>query len=79
MEELTNLMGIQHHIYITLTYCPWANGSVEVVGRDLLWTLRALSSEFRTGLDEWDLILPMVEFVGNNRLLTRFSRYVEFN
>lgn len=60
LKELTTLMGIHHHI--TLVYCPWANDSVEVVGIDLLWTLRALTSEFHTGLDEWDLLSPLIEF-----------------
>ena len=40
MADLADLLGIQHHI--TLPYCPWANGSVEVVGKDLVWTLRGL-------------------------------------
>ena len=66
LKELTAIMGIDHHI--TLAYCPWANGSVEIVGRDLLWTLRALTSEFRTSLDEWDLMTPMLEFVINHRI-----------
>ena len=65
IKELTQMLGIKHHI--TLAYCPWANGSVEIVGRDLLWTLRAVTSEFRTGLDEWDLVLPLVEFTINHR------------
>ena len=43
IKELNEVMGIEHHI--TLPYCPWSNGSVEVVGKDLLWTLRALCSE----------------------------------
>ena len=59
------ILGIQHHI--TLAYCPWANGSVEIVGRDILWTLRCLTSEFRAGLDEWDLVLPLVEMTINHR------------
>ena len=28
MKDLTDALGIEHHI--TLPYCPWANGSVEV-------------------------------------------------
>ena len=31
-DELTELLGLQHHI--TLAYCPRANGSAEVVGKD---------------------------------------------
>ena len=44
MEDLAEILGLDHHI--TLPYCPWVNGSVEVVGKDLLWTLRALCNEF---------------------------------
>ena len=56
MREFTEMLGIEHHI--TLAYCPWANGSVEVVGKDLLWTTRSLTSEFRASVEEWDLLLP---------------------
>ena len=59
------MLGIDHHI--TLPYCPWSNGSVEVVGKDLLWTLRALCSEFEANVDEWDLLLPLAEFAINHR------------
>ena len=58
-------LGVEHHI--TLTYCPWANGGIEVVGKDLLWTCHSLLSEFRSVVDEWDLVLSLVEFVVNNR------------
>ena len=34
MQLLAEKMGMQHHI--TLAYCPWANGSVEIVGKELL-------------------------------------------
>ena len=64
-KELTKMLGIEHHI--TLAYCPWSNGSVEIVGKDLVWTARALTSEFRASLDEWDLVLPAIEFCSNNR------------
>ena len=65
IKELNEVMGIEHHI--TLPYCPWANGSVEVVGKDLLWTLRALCSEFQASIDEWDLVLPLAEYAINHR------------
>ena len=50
-----------------MPYCPWANGSVEVVGKDLCWTLRALCSEFQASVDEWDLVLPLAEYAINHR------------
>ena len=62
MRELTSLLGIEHHI--TSAYCPWANDSVEIVGKDLIFCCRSLCSEFR---DEWDLVLPMIEVVTNHR------------
>ena len=65
LEELTECLGIRHHI--TLAYCPWANGSVEVVGSDLCWTSRAILSEFMANKDEWDLTLPLVEMTINHR------------
>ena len=65
MKDLTDSLGIDHHI--TLPYCPWANGSVEVVGKDLLWTCRALCSELQVAVDEWDLVLPLAEYAINHR------------
>ena len=65
MRELAECLGVEHHI--TLAYCPWANGGVEVVGKDLLWSCRALLSEFKSAIDEWDLVLPLIEFVVNYR------------
>jgi len=58
LRELADCLGIEHHI--TLAYCPWANGSVKVVGKDLLWTARAILSEFKCAIDEWDLVLPLL-------------------
>lgn len=60
MEELAAVLGFEHHI--TLAYCPWANGSVEVVGKDLLWTCRTLLSELKFSADEWDLCLALIEY-----------------
>ena len=65
LQDLSDIIGFEHHI--TLPYCPWANGSVEVVGKDLCWTLRAMCSEFETSVDEWDLVLPLAEYAINHR------------
>lgn len=40
---------------------------MEVVGKDLCWTLRAMCSEFETSVDEWDLVLPLAEYAINHR------------
>ena len=65
LADLNDCMGIKAHI--TLAYCPWANGSIEVVGRDLLYTLKNLCSEFKVSFDEWDLILPVATYAINHR------------
>ena len=43
MTDLSVTMGIDHHA--TLPYCPWANGSVEVVGKDGVGRLEVQPSE----------------------------------
>ena len=65
VKELTELVVINHHI--TLPYCPWANGSVEVGGKDLLWTLCNTCSEMRLVADEWDLVLSLIAYCITHR------------
>ena len=40
---------------------------MEVVGKDLLWTCRALCSELQIAVDEWDLVMPLAEYAINHR------------
>ena len=37
-----------------------------MVGKDLLWTLRALCSEFQSNIDGWDLVQPLAEYAINH-------------
>ena len=60
MELVADKMGITHHI--TLTHYPWANGSIEVVGRALLRSLRVLLSEKKLGLEKWEDLLELVNY-----------------
>ena len=46
---------------------PWVNGSVEVFGKDLLWTFRLISSETQVTVDEWDAVLLLTEYAINHR------------
>ena len=62
---MSDKMGINHHI--TTAYSPWANGTAERLGRELLWTLRALLSERQLNVTDWDYILPAVQFALNTR------------
>lgn len=65
MKHLTELMGIDHHI--TLAHCPWANGAVEIFGRQLLWTTRALLSELGYTATDWMKVRPLINLVLNYR------------
>ena len=65
MEDLVGLLGVHHHI--TLSYCPWTNDSVKAVGKGLSWTHRGMVSEFRKAADEWDVVLPVINYVINHR------------
>ena len=65
MRLLTDQMGIRHHI--TLAYCPWANGAVEIFGRQLLWTVRALLSELGYSATDWTLVHPLINMILNHR------------
>ncbi|OQR83686.1 hypothetical protein ACHHYP_14408 [Achlya hypogyna] len=63
-EELSNLVGAHHH-FVT-PYCPWANGTVEVVNASVLRMLKALSSELRLRTDRWPDLLPLVQSAINH-------------
>ena len=66
LELVTKKLGVQHHI--TLAHCPWANGSVEVAGRELIRTVRAMLSEFKLGLEKWEEVLPLIQLTLNHIL-----------
>jgi hypothetical protein len=57
----------------TLAYCPWSNGTVEVVNREILRVLRALCSELRIPFREWPNLVPLVQGVLNSAILPRLG------
>lgn len=59
MNELAHIKG-SHHQY-TLAYCPWRNGSVERLNRDLLQVFRVMTLEFRIAQDQWPKIVVSVQ------------------
>lgn len=60
-----------HHF--TLAYCPWSNGTVEVVCRELLKSTRALLSEFQLSPRSWPSVIPLVQAALNNSPLPRLG------
>ncbi|KAF0747467.1 hypothetical protein AaE_007718 [Aphanomyces astaci] len=51
ITELQHVLGTHHHF--TTSCCPWANGTVEVVMRQLLRLFRTCLSEWRMAPDQW--------------------------
>ncbi len=72
ISKLRAKVKSEHHF--TLAYCPWSNGTVEVVMRELLRALRALLSEYQMPLKLWPQILPVVQSVLNNTILDRLGK-----
>ena len=64
IKEIQHVLGACHHF--TTARCPWANGMVEVVMRDLKRCLRALLSEWRLQPNEWPRIIKLVQMALNN-------------
>lgn len=71
MDCLREKLHCLHHF--TLPYCPWSNGSVEVVCRELQRALRSLVSEASIPMTSWPSVLPLVQSVLNSGKLKRLG------
>lgn len=60
---VTKALRTPHHF--TLPYCPWSNGAVERLGREVLRTARALLSELQLRPDQWPDLIPVFQSVLN--------------
>ncbi|ETV70710.1 hypothetical protein H257_13808 [Aphanomyces astaci] len=59
MKALANKFKVHH--YLTLAYCPWRNGTVERMNRDILQVMRVMLREYQLAEQEWDYLLSMVQ------------------
>lgn len=57
-------LKVPHHC--TLAYCPWSDGAVERLGRELICVLRETLSELRMDNKEWTDLIPIVQLVLKN-------------
>ena len=71
IRRLRDEARIYHHI--TTPYVPWANGTVERVGREVLRALRALSAELRLPREEWPSLVKGIQSMLNNSQLVRLG------
>jgi hypothetical protein len=63
MDGMAKIFGVNHH-FVT-AYCPWANGTVEVVNRMLLRVLKSMLSESKLPMAEWSKLLHQVQMAIN--------------
>jgi len=68
---VAKIFGAHHH-FVT-AYCPWANGTVEVVNRMLLRVLKSMLSESKLSMAEWSKILFQVQMALNFNPSTRLD------
>ena len=71
VEGVRKVWGAQHH-FVT-AYCPWANGTVEVVNRMLLKVLKSMSSELKQKPNQWSLLLSQVQAALNLQPASRLN------
>ncbi|GMF41581.1 unnamed protein product [Phytophthora fragariaefolia] len=64
IARLQSALGAHHHF--TLAYTPWANGTVEVVNREVLKSVKALLSERKLQTTYWPRVLPVVQAALNS-------------
>ncbi|KAE8886173.1 hypothetical protein PF003_g29779 [Phytophthora fragariae] len=64
IEQLRVALGAHHHF--TTAYTPWANGTVEVVNREVLKGVKALLSEKRLHVKDWTSVLPIIQAALNS-------------
>lgn len=72
MASLTEDAKVRHHF--TTPYCPWANGTVERLCREVLRAGRALLSEWRMMATEWPNILDCIQTVINQSPVERLGK-----
>ncbi|KAH9082771.1 hypothetical protein LEN26_021162 [Aphanomyces euteiches] len=59
MKGLAHKFKAEHEF--TLAYCPWRNGTVERLNRDILQVMRVLLLEYKLADHQWDYLLPAVQ------------------
>ncbi|ETO66256.1 hypothetical protein F444_16505 [Phytophthora nicotianae P1976] len=67
VAELSKRLKSQQNFI--LAYCPWINGSVERVNRDILQVLRVMTLEYKVSTKDWEYLVPLVQASLNHTAL----------
>lgn len=77
MRTIRQKLHIAHHF--THLYCPWSNGTIEVVCRELIRTSKAFLLEFSFPYDKWPVVLPLLQCALNKQKDARMGGRVANN
>lgn len=72
MKGLTEEMHIKHHF--TVAYCPWSNGTVESLCKEVFRIAHALLSEWKPSVGQWPAILDAIQNIINQSAVQRLGR-----
>lgn len=72
IDSLTTEAKVRHHF--TTAYCPWANGSVERLCKEVLRASKALLSEWKLPAKKWPSIVSCVQSVINQAPVERLGK-----
>lgn len=72
MKNLIREARIDRHF--TTQYCPWGNGTVERLCREVLRTVRGLLSECKLPATQWPSMVDAIQKIINQSALNRLER-----
>lgn len=72
LSKVVSELRTRHHF--TTAYCPWANGSIKRVCREVLRELTALLSEWELGSQDWPTIEETIQSVLNHAPLKQLGK-----
>ena len=61
MTAINRTLHSHHHF--TTAYCPQANGTVEVICKEVLRAARSLLSEYRLSEDQWPAVIHIIQSI----------------
>lgn len=71
LKTLTAPLHVEHHF--TTAYCQWANGSIEILCKEVLRACSALRHELKLNAKEWPAISESVQSILNNSPFKRLG------
>lgn len=71
MKNVTEAVHICYKF--TTVYCPWANGTMERLCKEVIRSVRAVLLEWRMPMQEWPSVIKAVQGVLSHSLLKQLG------